>query len=108
MFGKKQKYSEADLEFDPLLRLERRHKSSVAAVVWGFATPILTILTGLLVAVIGRASGGPLCEAGRATWLCTRWSEIAICVVVEDGETGGRTAAPIARKVLDYWLEERR
>ena len=29
-------------------------------------------------------------------------------VVVEDGETGGRTAAPIARKVLDYWLEERR
>ena len=33
--------------------------------------------------------------------------EIAICVVVEDGETGGRTAAPIARKVLDYWLEER-
>ena len=34
--------------------------------------------------------------------------EIAICVVVEDGETGGRTAAPIARKVLDYWLEERR
>lgn len=33
--------------------------------------------------------------------------EIAICVVVEDGETGGRTAAPIARKVFDYWLEER-
>ena len=33
--------------------------------------------------------------------------EIAICVVVEDGETGGRTAAPIARKVLDYWLEEK-
>ncbi len=33
--------------------------------------------------------------------------EIAVCVIVEDGETGGRTAAPIARKVMDYWLEER-
>ncbi|WP_297188445.1 hypothetical protein [uncultured Corynebacterium sp.] len=95
MFGKKQKYSEADLEFDPLLRLERRHKSSVAAVVWGFATPILTILTGLLVAVIGRASGGPLCEAGLATWLCTRWSEIAICVVPLAVAFGGLIGAGI-------------
>ncbi len=33
--------------------------------------------------------------------------EIAVCVIVEDGETGGRTAAPIARKVMDYWLEQR-
>ncbi len=30
--------------------------------------------------------------------------KIAITVLVEDGETGGRTAAPIARSVLDYWL----
>jgi len=30
--------------------------------------------------------------------------EIAVCVVVEEGETGGRTAVPIARQVFDYWL----
>ena len=34
--------------------------------------------------------------------------EIAVCVVVEDGETGGRTAAPIAREMMDYWLVERK
>lgn len=33
--------------------------------------------------------------------------DIAITVLVEDGETGGRTAAPIARAVLDYWFLER-
>lgn len=32
---------------------------------------------------------------------------IAVCVVVEKGETGGRTAVPIAKKVLDYWIAER-
>ncbi len=30
--------------------------------------------------------------------------QLAICVLVEDGETGGRTAAPIARAAFDYWL----
>ena len=30
--------------------------------------------------------------------------EIAICVLVENGESGGRTAAPIARKVIDAYL----
>ena len=29
---------------------------------------------------------------------------IAVCALVEDGETGGKTAAPIARAVMDAWL----
>lgn len=33
--------------------------------------------------------------------------QIAICVIVEDGETGGRTAVPVAKAVLDYWLTGR-
>jgi cell division protein FtsI/penicillin-binding protein 2 len=33
--------------------------------------------------------------------------EIAVCVVVEEGETGGRTAVPVAKKVFDYWINER-
>ncbi|MFT8275568.1 penicillin-binding protein 2 [Kerstersia gyiorum] len=32
---------------------------------------------------------------------------IAVAVLVENGGWGGRSAAPIARKVLDYWLVER-
>ena len=30
--------------------------------------------------------------------------KLAVCVLVEDGETGGRTAAPIAKAVFDYWI----
>ena len=88
-FRKKVRYTEADYEFDPLLRLERRHKSSVEAVVWAIAVPVLTIVTGLLVAVIARAGGGPLCDAGLATWLCTRWSEIAITLAPLSVAFGG-------------------
>lgn len=33
--------------------------------------------------------------------------ELAVTVLVEDGETGGRTAAPIAKALFDYWLTER-
>ncbi|SFG06458.1 peptidoglycan D,D-transpeptidase FtsI family protein [Oribacterium sp. WCC10] len=33
--------------------------------------------------------------------------EIAVCVVVEEGETGGRTAVPVAKEVFDYWINER-
>ena len=33
--------------------------------------------------------------------------EIAVCVVVEEGETGGRTAVPVAKKVFDYWINGR-
>lgn len=30
--------------------------------------------------------------------------KIAVCVIVEEGGSGGRTAAPIARKLFDAWL----
>ena len=32
--------------------------------------------------------------------------QIAVCVIVEDGETGGRTAVPVAKAVMDYWLSK--
>ena len=31
--------------------------------------------------------------------------KIAICVIVEEGGSGGRTAAPIAAKMFDAWLQ---
>jgi peptidoglycan glycosyltransferase len=30
--------------------------------------------------------------------------KIAVCVIVEEGGSGGQTAAPIARKLFDAWL----
>lgn len=31
---------------------------------------------------------------------------IAVSVIVENGGSGGRVAAPVARRVMDYWLLE--
>ncbi|WP_456089967.1 penicillin-binding transpeptidase domain-containing protein, partial [Oribacterium parvum] len=31
--------------------------------------------------------------------------KLAVCVLVEDGETGGRTAAPLARELFDLYLK---
>ena len=32
--------------------------------------------------------------------------KIAVCVIVEEGGSGGHTAAPIAAKLFDAWLQE--
>ena len=31
----------------------------------------ITLAFGLVLALISRVQGGPLCDAGQATWLCT-------------------------------------
>lgn len=41
------------------------------------AVPIASVLASLLIAVAGRIAGGPYCEAGAATWLCSRGWELA-------------------------------
>ena len=30
--------------------------------------------------------------------------KLAVCILIEDGETGGRTAAPLARELFDFYL----
>lgn len=70
------KPSEVDFELDPLLRLERHQRSGKQAIAFGLAVPILTLLTAFVVAGVSRVRGGPICDAGESTWICTRNFEI--------------------------------
>ena len=49
-----------------------RNKTSTKQALW-FAGGIVaaTFLVAGILALISRMTGGPLCEAGEATWLCT-------------------------------------
>lgn len=67
---------------DPVELNERNRASTRQAVIYAVASVILTLVVAGLVAVIARISGGPLCEAGEAQWLCsnswrTTWAVIA-------------------------------
>ncbi|MDY5785470.1 MULTISPECIES: hypothetical protein [unclassified Corynebacterium] len=60
----------ADLP-DPLEEAQRNRRSTRQAITYAAATLALTALIGLLTALPFRLQGGPLCDAGTATWLCT-------------------------------------
>ncbi|MDY6049443.1 MAG: hypothetical protein SPI77_02570 [Corynebacterium sp.] len=75
------KYTEVDYEIDPLLRLERANRSTRQAIIYIIASPLITLFSGLVVAFFSRVQGGPLCDAGYATILCTRRAEILFTVV---------------------------
>lgn len=64
------------VDADPLYRLERNQNSTRNAIGFAIAVPMLTFLTAFVVAMISRTLGGPLCSAGRATWICSRRFEI--------------------------------
>lgn len=72
-----------ELEFfdDPLARLERNENSTKLAIFYCAAVPFLTVIVAFGVALFSRAIGGPLCDAGVSTWLCTRTSEILFPVI---------------------------
>ena len=69
-------------EPDPL-EVARRNKASTSQALWyAVATVTITLGVGLVLAAVARAAGGPLCDAGEATWLCsqawrTRWAILA-------------------------------
>ncbi|WP_295643696.1 hypothetical protein [uncultured Corynebacterium sp.] len=73
--------TEKDYQEDPLLRLERNNKSTRNAFVFFFGTIGLTLGVALAIALIGKTIGGPRCDAGEASWLCTQGLEIAFWVV---------------------------
>ena len=90
-----------------------------ASTIGGFMRKVVTVGTASKLrtdayAAAGKTGSAEYTEGGKTktdAWF-TGFApydhpEIAVCVVVEDGETGGRTAAPIARAVFDYWLTER-
>ena len=56
---------------DPLEVDWKNRRSTRQAVWYMIGVLVLSALYGFAVALITRLSGGPLCEEGTATWLCT-------------------------------------
>ena len=50
---------------------EQNRASTRQAIIYAASTIAITAIVAFVVALIARMSGGPLCEAGEATWLCT-------------------------------------
>jgi len=61
---------------DPLVEALANRRSTRQAIAWALATPLLTGIVALLLAALARSLGGPLCESGQATWICSRSAEI--------------------------------
>lgn len=75
------KRSDLELEIDPLYRLERNERSTHHAIAYAIMVPVITAALGLALALISRGRGGPICDAGQATWICSRTFEILFPLV---------------------------
>ena len=64
------------LQENPHRREIRDQRSTRQAFYYFFGVPVLVMLLAGIIMVISRMSGGPLCEAGEATWLCSRAAQI--------------------------------
>ncbi|WP_175934276.1 hypothetical protein [Corynebacterium sp. Marseille-P4321] len=58
-------------EPDPLEIDRRNRRSTRDAIIFGVGTVAVTFLFALVLGLISRMQGGPLCSEGTATWLCT-------------------------------------
>ncbi|KPJ23465.1 hypothetical protein AOT31_10865 [Corynebacterium ulcerans] len=61
---------------DPLHQATLNQRSTKQAVAWAIGTPIVTGIVAFILAVVSRTLGGPLCDSGHATWICSRSAEI--------------------------------
>ncbi|KQB86975.1 hypothetical protein [Corynebacterium lowii] len=77
---------------DPAVQHERNRASTRQALWWLAGTLVLSAVASLALAGLLRAMGGPYCEAGEATWLCSRsaelWWGIGSCLVPVAGLLG--------------------
>ena len=64
-------FDELALEPDPLEVARRNKASTKQAITLAVVTVLGTLLFAWALAAVARVQGGPLCEAGDATWLCT-------------------------------------
>ena len=74
--------------------------------------PSLKGVEGVIAKALGGSSG-PVQEASRSLGqrivssisdAVTRSPKIAVAVMIENGEAGGRVAGPVVRQILDAWL----
>ncbi|WPF66099.1 MULTISPECIES: hypothetical protein [unclassified Corynebacterium] len=61
---------------DPAVQHERNRASTRQALWWLGGTVVLSAVVCLVLALLARALGGPYCEAGEATWLCSRAAQV--------------------------------
>lgn len=89
---------------DPVAQEERNRRSGRQAVAWLIGVPVLTFVLAVVLGVVFRLIGGPLCEDGDSTWLCTRsaqiWWPIITSLVPVTGLLG--CAVIIVRKLRTY------
>lgn len=82
-----------ELQQDPLKRLELNERSARQAWMYLVAVPALTLGAALIILVVSRASGGPACDSGDASWLCTRTAEVLFAAVPGTIATAGMFGA---------------
>lgn len=89
---------------DPAVIAAANRRSTKQAIAWALATPVLTFVVAFLLALLSRVIGGPLCQDGTATWVCSRaaeiWWPLATCVVPVGGALG--SGVILYRKYLSY------
>lgn len=61
---------------DPAVQAQKNQQSTRQAISWLFGIPISTVIVAFLLLLITRNMGGPLCDSGESTWLCTESSHI--------------------------------
>lgn len=89
---------------DPLVIAQRNRASTKQAIWWTLGNIIVTFIVALILAGVSRAIGGPLCDAGEATWICSRsaeiWWPVATSIVPIVGVLG--CALLLYRKYVTY------
>ncbi|MCT1426164.1 hypothetical protein [Corynebacterium sanguinis] len=89
---------------DPVAVKERNRASTRQAIFYAAGVVIATFAVAFVLALISRLQGGPLCDAGQATWLCTpswrTWWALGSSVVPIAGLLG--CAVIMVRKLNRY------
>ncbi|MEJ5918722.1 MULTISPECIES: hypothetical protein [unclassified Corynebacterium] len=66
---------------DPLVRLEKEEYSFKPAIKFTLSVIAATLVTALVIGIAGAISGGPACDAGKTTFLCSRTWELAFPLI---------------------------
>lgn len=61
---------------DPAVVAEKNRRSTYQALWYAIGVPVAVAVISFILLVISRMVGGPLCEAGEATWICTEAARI--------------------------------
>ncbi|MBA4504255.1 hypothetical protein M3D57_07460 [Corynebacterium sanguinis] len=89
---------------DPVAVKERNRASTRQAIFYAAGVVIATFAVAFVLALISRLQGGPLCDAGQATWLCTQswrtWWALGSSIVPIVGLLG--CAVIMVRKLNRY------